>query len=60
MNIDLPNHVVAQTIVDAITRHPVYMGPDDPPVSVNAIPGLTATERNHVYTLTAETLLVEC
>jgi hypothetical protein len=41
------------------TDHPFDMGPDDPVSSIDAIPGLTAAEREQVYELTARSLLDE-
>ncbi len=41
------------------TDHPFDMGPDDPVGSIDAIPGLTAQERESVHSLTARSLLGE-
>lgn len=41
------------------TDHPFDMGPDDPMAAIDAIPGLTASEREWICTLTAQLLLGE-
>lgn len=41
------------------TDHPFDMGPDDPMAAIDAIPGLTASEREAVCGLTAKSLLGE-
>jgi aminocarboxymuconate-semialdehyde decarboxylase len=54
----LINMVGADRVVIG-TDHPFDMGPDDPVGSIDAIPGLTAQEREQVYSLTARSLLGE-
>ena len=54
----LINMVGADRVVIG-TDHPFDMGPDDPIGSIDAIPGLTAHEREQVYAHTARSLLGE-
>jgi aminocarboxymuconate-semialdehyde decarboxylase len=54
----LINMVGADRVVIG-TDHPFDMGPDDPVGSIDAIPGLTAAEREQVCGLTARSLLGE-
>jgi aminocarboxymuconate-semialdehyde decarboxylase len=41
------------------TDHPFDMGPDDPLAAIEAIPRLTAKEREWICSLTAQSLLGE-
>jgi aminocarboxymuconate-semialdehyde decarboxylase len=55
-------HLIDQVGADRVvigTDHPFDMGPEDPVGSIDAIPGLTAKEREQVCTLTAKGLLGE-
>jgi aminocarboxymuconate-semialdehyde decarboxylase len=54
----LINMVGADRVVIG-TDHPFDMGPDDAVGAIDAIPGLTAQERDQVYRLTARSLLGE-
>ena len=55
-------HLIDMAGADRIvigTDHPFDMGPDDPMAAIDAIPNLTAGEREWVCTLTAQSLLGE-
>jgi len=55
-------HLISRVGADRVvigTDHPFDMGPAQPMAAIDAIPGLTASEREWVCTKTAQSLLGE-